>query len=173
MFCSKMEPRTKAFSGAGFLLWDYHPTTGKIMFLLGKEYRPNERDHDTFSDFGGGPDPGEDPLATAIRECEEESMGFIKIKLPWNKGPIVSYVCGRPPRCFYIFLLQYKYQSNIVTDYHLFWEKALSEGRVMEGNGLYEKSELRWFSLDEILDPRNTKLFRKSFLKDFKDIYVK
>ena len=179
--------QSKEFTGAGVLLYDYHPVTKELVFLLGREYRPNElivginassskflqndtrkNRHNTFSEFGGHADVGEDPGLTAIRELGEESMGMIEF--PGVKNvPMESYRFRDFPISYYIFLARYSYSDEIVKNFNDAFEKAKKDNLVpVHPNGLYEKSELRWFTVPEIINEENN--IRKPFYSNLLQI---
>jgi hypothetical protein len=136
-----------------------------IYFILGRENASNDlnKSH-KFSDFGGHKDANETFDETAIREFDEESMGvlFNKIKLqkiilslPYYFNKNTNYVT---------FLLKMKYKPDIITTYNKLLKK-LKLCNYTCSNGLLEKTELKLFTINEILN--NKKEMRKEFFESF------
>ena len=63
------------FSHGGVLPWAKDPQSGRSMVLLGQ--RSYGSQIGTWTDFGGLADPGETVAQTAVRECDEETMGLL------------------------------------------------------------------------------------------------
>jgi len=153
---STNQTQSKSFIGAGVLFYDLDSETKEPMFLLGKEFRPYEggkKRHGTYSDFGGHADEGEDPKATAVRELTEESMGHLSINLPEGM-PIESYCFRNYPKSYYIFIHKVKKQDTLksVENFNAQFKHAEENDLLpKEPNGLFEKSEMKWFTLKEII----------------------
>lgn len=135
------------FRGAGILLYDYHPKTGTLIFLLGKEYRPDEPYvHNKFCEFGGNAKDKEDPLSTALRELKEEGMGLINPDL--NDKPIEAFVSLTHPNTYYTFLIKYPFSEEIVEKYNNLFKATYLDRK--NHKGYYEKSELKWWTINEV-----------------------
>lgn len=154
--------------GAGFL-----PTTiykGHLYFLFGKEnmYATTPG----YADFGGGTDNNESFLDTAIREFTEETTGFFG-----NKTQLKQYVKKKGTyiidyeqkstkyKTYRTYILPIQYNEYIVEFYnnnHSFLKSKLPTN-IYKNAKYLEKSELKWFSLNDI--KKNNKVFR-SYYKD-------
>jgi 8-oxo-dGTP pyrophosphatase MutT (NUDIX family) len=123
----------------------------KLYFLFGKE---NElADTPGFSDFGGGVDNGETPFKTALREGAEELTGFlgdekeIEALIKKNGG---TYDITHGTYHMHLFLLDYdenlpKYYNQ---NHRFLWNRMNKEA--LEKTKLFEKAEIRWFSLSDM-----------------------
>ncbi len=143
----------------------------KLFFLFGKE---NELD-DTpgWADFGGGHEKGESHMDTAIREGSEEINGFLgygsQLKKQVNKNKISTIKFK--DYSTYIFKMDYDeklpfyYKNN-----YDFFSKYLPHVKNKKDNGLLEKSEIKWFSYDELKKQKNK--FR-SFYQNIVDLIIK
>lgn len=141
----------------------------KIHFLFGKEKDTDE--NPGWADFGGGTEKGETMLNTAIREGSEELTGFlgskVEIKKLLNRNGYLPldyksmYKNRRSTYRVHIFLFHYDpllplyYNNN-----HLFLEHKLSR-KLLEESKIFEKVQIRWFSIDEIKD--NMPIFRSFY----------
>jgi 8-oxo-dGTP pyrophosphatase MutT (NUDIX family) len=157
--------------GAGFL-----PTTiynGQLYFLFGKENI--YADTPGYADFGGGTDNNESFMETAIREFTEETTGFFG-----NKTQVTKYVkkqgtfiINYEPKSkghttYRTYILPIQYNPYIVEYYnnnHAFLKDKLPT-QLYKNAKYLEKSELRWFSLNDI-KKNNTQFrpFYKNILK--------
>lgn len=148
--------------GAGIL-----PTTiynNKLYFLFGKENK--FADTPGWSDFGGGTEKNESYLQTAVREGGEELTGFLgtdeelakKLKKHGTYN-INNYGKYR----MHIFSMKYDpalphyYNNN-----QIFIQRRL-DPEIIRKSKIFEKAEIRWFSIDE-LQPRRSE-FRSYFQK--------
>jgi 8-oxo-dGTP pyrophosphatase MutT (NUDIX family) len=140
--------------GAGILPTTIHK--GKLYFLFGKENK-YEDSAPGFSDFGGGTDNNETFLETAIREAGEELTGFlgndsdIRKMLHKNGTYNIDYASnGHNTYRMHIF----PYEYNVWLPYYYnnnqrFLQKRLSP-RIFKTTKIFEKSEIRWFCIDEL-----------------------
>jgi hypothetical protein len=147
---------------------------GKIYFLFGKERDIDETPG--WSDFGGGTDKGETYKQTAIREGGEELTGFLgndtKIRkmlnkhgtynIDYNSEGYSTYRCHIFPMK-YDDLLPYYYNNN-----QSFLQKRLNQ-KIIRDTKIFEKTEIKWFSFNEIKKNRNK--FR-SFYKNIIDLIL-
>lgn len=138
--------------GAGLLPTALH--RGTLYVLLGQERAGHHSA--LWSDFGGTPEKGEKPYKTAIREGCEELNGFLgvmdELEETVNKNMILS-ICFEKYTTF-IFRTRYSkelpyYFANI----HKFAEHHLKD-KVESENGLFEKKQIQWFSINKLKDPK-------------------
>ena len=114
---------------------------GKYYFLLGLETSNNK-----WSGFVGGSEPGEIPRETAIREFHEET------KLVFENYPILlenepTFIDRTPTgKKVYLWFMEMEYNENI---------NSLFKTKRLGGRQFNEKSELRYFSLSEIVRSKN------------------
>lgn len=152
--------------GAGILPATIHK--GQLYFLFGKENK--YADTPGWSDIGGGTDNGESFLETASREATEEMTGFLgdeknvrsllrrhgTYNIQWDSP-------GHKPYRMHIFAMEY--DENLPTYYnnnHKFIERKLSETLIKQSK-IFEKDELKWVSLDELVRMHKQKKFRSYF----------
>lgn len=145
--------------GAGVIPIAYH--LGQFYFLFGKENK-YEKSAPGFADFGGGSEPGESYLDTAVRELTEELTGFLGTEKDIRKHlycspkhPNVPFYMEhhspphKPYRVFFIFIkmdemLPFYYNNN-----QRFLQTHL-QSKVIQSTTIFEKEEIRWFSLQEL-----------------------
>tara|TARA_Y100000591_G_scaffold189799_1_gene164130 strand:- start:5930 stop:6490 length:561 start_codon:yes stop_codon:yes gene_type:complete len=154
--------------GAGILPISFN--RGNILVLLGQE-----RYSKLWCDFGGSPNKGESYMDTAIREGEEETSGFLgRGKFLYNlikNNLIGSFNNGDK---YVSFLFKIKYDSKLphyFNNNNLFLEKKLKyeiEKSQETHNGLFEKTKMKWFTLDEI--NRDYTIFRPHYIPILKTI---
>lgn len=149
--------------GAGFLPVAIHK--GKLYFLFGKENRYATTPG--YADFGGGTDNEEAFLETALREFTEETTGFFgsiaSLRAYVKKKGVypIDYV---PPTArfgtYRTHILPMEYNPQVVFYYNnnqRFLQKHLPKA-VYKKEKFFEKSEMRWFSLPELVASKH--LFR-------------
>ena len=140
---------------------------GKLYFLFGKE---NElADTPGFSDFGGRVEAGETPLRAALREGAEELCGFLGDEK--ELGNLVkknggTYYMLQDKYHIHIFCIDY--DENLPTHYNqnrrFLWSKlAEPEKQILEKTRLFEKSEIGWFSVNDM----------KKRVGEFREFYQK
>jgi len=135
---------------------------GNLLFLFGKEYFLN---NEGWSDFGGSKEKNETTLQTAIREGYEETNGFFgsknSLKINIKKYFIFKINSGT----YSTFLFKIKYDENLIKYYNRNFKFILKHNNkfIENHNGFYEKSTIKWFTIDEIKNNRN--LFRKWYNK--------
>jgi 8-oxo-dGTP pyrophosphatase MutT (NUDIX family) len=147
--------------GAGSILpISIHNDT--LFFLFGKENELAETPG--FSDFGGGIDGNETPLQTAYREGAEELTGFLGDgkeleQLIQKNGGTYNISHGT----YHMHLFALDYDENLPKYYnqnHRFlWNRMDKEK--LEKTKLFEKSEIRWFSIEDM----------KTHKKEFRHFY--
>ena len=141
--------------GAGILPLSLY--RGTLFLLLGKER------NQLWSDFGGSPNNKEDIFKTAIREGNEELNGFLgnedELEDIVNKNNIMQISFEDKDRnnnkkiIYTTFLFNIKYDKNLpvyFNNVNKFAERHLQEKIANNHNGLFEKSEIRWFSISEL-----------------------
>jgi len=158
--------------GAGILPTAIH--NGTLYFLFGKENK--FADTPGYSDFGGGTDNKESFFKTAVRESGEELTGFLGsdkevVAMLKKHGTynIDWHSSGQKPYRMHIFPMEYnealvKYYNNN----QQFLQKNL-DPEVIKKVKIFEKGEIRWFSLEEM--KRRRKEFRSYFQEIVDRIY--
>jgi hypothetical protein len=148
--------------GAGILPVTIH--NNKLHFLFGKENK-FEKSAPGFSDFGGGSELKESYLQTAVREACEETTGFLgsekDILRILNKAGKYHIDVTETYR---MFLFPIKYDPMLVVYYNnnqRFIQKRLDES-VIKTSKIFEKAEMRWICIDDLLKNRNK--FRHYFV---------
>jgi 8-oxo-dGTP pyrophosphatase MutT (NUDIX family) len=154
--------------GAGILPTTIH--NNKLYFLFGKENK--FADTPGWAEFGGGSEGKETHLKTAIREGTEEITGFLgsandlerKMKktgtfnIDWN-----TYRTHILPM-EYDELLPFYYNNN-----QRFLQKRL-DPKIIEKSKIFEKEEIRWFSIDEM---KKNKIPFRSYYYNIADLIIK
>jgi hypothetical protein len=140
---------TTNFIGAGILLYSYNQL-GELVFLLGREFRPNSKsNHNKFSDFGGVRNDHESPAQTAIREFYEETLNLISIDVYQLKHSLVSVFDN-----YYMFIVQIPYDSNLPFVYQNI------ANSILISNNFIEKSEIKWLNVQDII-------YNKQYMRSF------
>lgn len=144
--------------GAGIL-----PVTmsnGILLFLMGKE-----RSSNLWCDFGGSTEFGEQPLQTAIREGGEELNGILGIDDKLYNRVTRSMVYPVEFNKYTSFLFNLDYDNNLINTFknsNCFAENYLNDVINTKNNGLFEKSEIKWFTVNEL--NRDIKMFRPHYI---------
>ena len=144
---------------------------GKLYFLFGLE---NELD-DTqgWADFGGGNEHDESSFDTAAREGCEELNGFlgcentIKSRMIKNKIIHISYKSSSYKKPYTSYLFEVDYDEKMPHYYnnnYQFFIKYLPHIKKDLHNGLLEKMEIKWFSIDDIKNERNFRPFFQNII---------
>lgn len=129
----------------------------KLYFLFGKEndYKVSAPG---WSDFGGRCEYGETPYKTALREGSEELSGFLGNKSSIKKlikenGGVYKIVNND----YHIHIFYIKYDDKLVKYYNNNYNFLLKNmGRELLNNSvIFEKSKLKWFTLDDIKKKRS------------------
>ena len=135
---------------------------GSIFLLLGKE-----RFNNLWCDFGGTPNKGETPYKTAIRECSEELNGLLgtekEVRDLVNKNKIMSI--NYDSYTSYLVKIDYsdkfpEYFNNL----NKFAEKHLKSS-IHKKNGLFEKTEIKWFDISDFKNQENNKILRPHYVE--------
>lgn len=136
---------------------------GQLYFLFGKE-NSLENSHKGFSDFGGGTENNETPFETAMREGAEETTFFLGDKK--NIKNMIQKAGGFYPLVFndyHIHMFYFDYDENLPKYYnnnHINLWKHLDK-KYLNNSRLFEKIEIKWFSVNEMRTKRNK--FRKFY----------
>lgn len=159
--------------GAGIL-----PTAiykNKLYFLFGKE-NCYEKSAPGYSDFGGGTEPGESFLSTALREGTEELTGFLgskmELKKILEKGTYkIDFIPKEKKYSTYrMHLFYYPYNDFLPFYYNnnqRFLQNHLSP-KIIKNTRIFEKAEINWFCIDELKTKRNQ--FRPFFRELIDDL---
>lgn len=135
----------------------------KLYFLFSKENK-KEESAKGWSDFGGSSENNETPYKTALREGLEESSGFLNPTELAKKGvyKIVN-------NTYHVFIVKLDYDPQLPIYFnrmHKFIEHKMPDAL---DNVLFEKQEMQWFSIDEMI--KRKKEFR-SFYQEITDLFV-
>ena len=134
---------------------------GTLFFLLGQE-----RNNNLWSDFGGSTIKGEKPFKTAIREGCEELNGFLgdehELEEQVTNNLITSISFERYTS--YIFKINYDkklplYFSNV----NRFAETHLTTTIKNNENGLFEKKQIQWISLNDLKTQKTKEELREHY----------
>ena len=116
----------------------------QIYFLLGRE-----RSNDKWSGFVGSSEPNESIIQTALREFNEETSLVFKNHIGYflDKCSVVYPVTEKTPSGNNVYLWFIECPKTIFfTDL----DQLIVNQSFMEDSHYKEKSELRWFRIDEI-----------------------
>lgn len=135
----------------------------KLLFLFGKE-NPLEKSAKGWSDFGGRIEHKETPFEGAIREGSEELTGFLGNKsqlrkLIRNNGGIYKLKHNN----YHVHMFYLKYDENLPKyfnqNHYFLWNNM--EHDTLNKTKLFEKIEIKWFSVEEMKNKR----------KEFRNFY--
>jgi len=135
----------------------------KLYFLFGKENN-NEKDAKGWSDFGGGCESNETPYQTALREGKEESSGFLNPRELVKKG-----VYKLTHNTYHMFIVKLDYNPYIPMYFNQMHQFIVNKMPNLLNTVLFEKQELQWFSIDDMIRRRSE--FR-SFYQEITDLLV-
>lgn len=132
----------------------------QLHFLFGKDSYKNE-----WSDFGGKKENNETNFETAIREGYEETNGFLGDKILIKNKVINNYILNINSHNYTTYLYNEKIDYNLPSyfNYNFKYIKKNHPLIIKSYNGLYEKSEIKWFSVKDII--KNYRKFRKWYAK--------
>jgi len=128
----------------------------QLYFLFGKE-NPMEDSAKGFSDFGGGVESGESIFDAALREGSEELCGFLGnskqlSQLIQKNGGTYHITFGSDNKAYHVHIFFLEYDKNLpkyfTNHHHFLWEKM--DKKLLNNSKLFEKQEIRWFSLKDI-----------------------
>ena len=132
--------------GAGILPIAIH--RGVLLILLGQE-----RHNNLWCDFGGGSNKRESPFNTAIREGSEELNGFMgsdnELKETVNNNLLTSITYDKYTS--YVFKVNYnKDLPYYFENNNKFAEKHMQNLIRIPDNGLFEKTQIKWFRAKDL-----------------------
>ena len=145
--------------GAGILPTTIH--NNKLYFLFGKENK-YETSAPGYSDFGGGTDNNESYFETALREAGEELTGFLGSsqdvsKLLKKHGTYnIDYSSNTSHSVYraHIFPLKYDPMLAIYYNNNQQFIQTHLDPSVIKNSKIFEKAEIRWVCVDDILKMR-------------------
>ena len=165
------------YKGAGVLI--YKKKNNKLYFLLGKEnliITKKCNKGNKYCDFGGKRDNIDNNyIDTASREFYEETMGSMFSVNEIRNKLINCKVFYNEKYKYHQFLMEEDISDDIISSYNKIRSYLSSCMRIIPQDkdffyqklpscpdGYVEKSEIRWFELNEII--LNTEIFRHEFL---------
>jgi 8-oxo-dGTP pyrophosphatase MutT (NUDIX family) len=124
---------------------------GQLFFLFGEE-----ADEHKWIDFGGGAKPGETLLQNVIRECSEELDGFLGSQNEIKNMIKTNLLVKLSLETYTSFLVYVGYDPLLpfyFNNHHKFIKAHLPH--LVCKNGLFEKRQIKWMTLEEIQQKRN------------------
>ena len=140
---------------------------GGLLFLFGKERYNNQ-----WSDFGGSSELDETIEMTAIREGGEETNGFFGIDLELKENVNKHLIKQIYYESYTTFIFKVPYNKALPYYYNnnnKFVEKYFRKSINTKHNGLYEKDQIKWYSVYDLKKYKNE--FRP-FYKTFIDVII-
>jgi len=135
--------------GAGVLPVSFYK--GQLYFLFGEEF-----DEHKWIDFGGGAKSGESTLQNAIREGCEELDGFFGSENEFKQLIKNNLITKLSLETYTTFIVEVPYDPNLpfyFNNHHKFIKTHLPH--LVGKNGLFEKRQIKWFTLDDIKRQRS------------------
>jgi len=154
--------------GAGILPTTIH--NNKLYFLFGKENK--FADTPGWAEFGGGSEDKESLLKTAIREGTEEMTGFLGSSLDLERKIKKTGTFNIDWNTYRTHILPVEYDEQLPFYYNnnqRFLQIKL-DPKIIEKSKIFEKAEIRWFSIDEI---KKRKIPFRSYYKNIADLIIK
>ena len=147
---------------------------GDLYFLFGQEndvIRDASKDQD-WGDFGGSAKPGESEMDTCVREGAEELNGFYGNKRDFRKLLRKNQLLKLTYDTRVTYLMRVDYDERMPlyfnNNYRFIKETAnLRSIAAHPENGYFEKSHVRWFTLEDLKRERGA--FREYF-RNFLDM---
>lgn len=147
---------------------------GDLYFLFGQEndvIKDASKDQD-WGDFGGGSKPGESEMDTCVREGAEELNGFYGNKRDFRKLLLKNQLLKLTYDTRVTYLMRVDYDERLPlyfnNNYRFIKETAnLRSIAAHPENGYFEKSHVRWFTLEDLKRERGA--FREYF-RNFLDM---
>ena len=147
---------------------------GDLYFLFGQEndvIKDASKNQD-WGDFGGSAKPGESEMDTCVREGAEELNGFYGNKRDFRKLLLKNQVLKLTYDTRVTYLMRVDYDERLPTyfnnNYRFIKETAnLRSIAAHPENGYFEKSHVRWFTLEDLKRERGA--FREYF-RNFLDM---
>lgn len=133
--------------GAGILPVSFNGVC--MVFLLGKEH------NNQWSDFGGSSslNKGETKFQTAIREGHEELSGLLGTRNELENLVKNNYIKQYSHERYTSYIFNIDYDPMLPIYFNRNYEFARNTTPniiVAKNNGLYEKKEIKWFTVEEI-----------------------
>ena len=145
--------------GAGILPVSYH--NGRAYFLFSREAMHNKFDKGKWGDFGGKKNKNETTEQTAIRECWEESSGFLGTKNKIRKLLKTRGICMIANKTYTTYIIDIPYDASLPKKFNTHFKKNITanyDNVVYNKKGLFEKDKLMWISFDKL--KKNISRFR-------------
>lgn len=158
--------------GGGALPIAYNKKNKKVYFLFGKENEYLNKDSPGWSDFGGGEKPGESALDTALREGCEELNGFFGCEGDIKRLVKDNLVTSLNHERYTTFLFEIDYDENLpiyFNNNYKFLKSHVNNLVRHTTNGLFEKSNIKWMTFDDLRKERDT--FR-SYYRNVVDVIL-
>ena len=154
--------------GAGILPIAKH--ANKLYFLLALEVSDKK-----WSDFGGKGNKNESIYETAIREGYEETNGFFGNKREFKILVDNNYVLkiDKYNNSYRTYLINISYDKNLPF-YFNNNAKFINDNfkELIDKNGFFEKKIVKWFSINELKNNRNYRIFYKEIIDILIDNYI-
>ena len=158
--------------GGGALPIAYNKKNKKVYLLFGKENEYLNKDSPGWSDFGGGEKPGESALDTALREGCEELNGFFGCEGDIKRLIKENLVTRLNHERYTTFLFEIDYDENLPVYFnnnYKFLKSHVNNLVRHTTNGLFEKSNIKWMTFDDLRKERDT--FR-SYYRNVVDVIL-
>ena len=158
--------------GGGALPVAYNKKNKKVYLLFGKENEYLNKDSPGWSDFGGGEKPGESALDTALREGCEELNGFFGCEGDIKRLIKENLVTSLNHERYTTFLFEIDYDENLPVYFnnnYKFLKSHVNNLVRHTTNGLFEKSNIKWMTFDDLRKERDT--FR-SYYRNVVDVIL-
>ena len=147
--------------GAGVLPVAFYKN--KLYFLLGKE---NEYNDQGWSDFGGAKENNESDFETAIREGYEELNGFLGTKKAMKKMLESKLITTVNEQYYTSYLVKIEYNEKLPFYFnnHFKFIKNNLNHLIQGDNGMFEKQQIKWFTVDELKSEKNYRNYYKKLI---------
>jgi len=158
--------------GGGALPVAYNKKNNKVYLLFGKENEYLNKDSPGWSDFGGGEKPGESALDTALREGCEELNGFFGCEGDIKRLVKDNLVTSLNHERYTTFLFEIDYDENLPVYFnnnYKFLKSHVNNLVRHSTNGLFEKSNIKWMTFDDLRKERGA--FR-SYYRNVVDVIL-
>jgi len=158
--------------GGGALPIAYNKKNKKVYLLFGKENEYLNKDSPGWSDFGGGEKTSESALDTALREGCEELNGFFGCEGDIKRLIKENLVTSLNHERYTTFLFEIDYDDNLpiyFNNNYKFLKSHVNNLVRHTTNGLFEKSNIKWMTFDDLRKERDT--FR-SYYRNVVDVIL-
>jgi hypothetical protein len=161
--------------GGGSLPVAFDDNTQTLYFLFGKQNHYLNNKNPGWSDFGGKEKHSETAFDAAVREGHEELNGFIGNSADIKHNIRHKLVTSFKHETYITFLFKIEYDPNLPSYFNNnfnFLSSHVNLKPIVQHpiNGLFEKSEIKWMTIDDIR--KNKHLFRE-FYQNIIDIILK